>query len=104
MSSSIALILRFSGDPDELVERFEQARKSWIEAQGKRYSPPIFFATCRAEDGVVLLAGWEAEEDHKAFRKQMMPYLHAAGLDRPTGHEQLGIARLGWDPVHAEAS
>jgi hypothetical protein len=104
MSSPIAVILRFNGNPDDLLQRFELARKSWTEAQGNGNSTPIFFATCRAEDGIVLVTGWEADRDHQAFRKQMMPYLHAAGLDRPTGHEQLGIARLGWDPVHAEAS
>jgi hypothetical protein len=104
MSNPIAVILRFSGDPDDLLERFEQARMSWTEGQGTGYRPPIFFATCRAEDGIVLVTGWDAEDDHKAFRKQMMPYLHAAGVGRPTGHEQLGIARLGWDPVPPEAS
>jgi hypothetical protein len=104
MSNPIAVILRFDGDPDHLLERFEHARKSWTEPQGDGHNPPIFFATCRADDGIVLVTGWEAEEDHKAFRKQMMPYLHAAGVGRPTGHEQLGIARLGWDPLPAEAS
>jgi hypothetical protein len=104
MSNPIAVILRFSGDPDDLLERFEQAGKSRTEAQGSDYNPPIFFAACRADDGIVLVTGWDAEDDHKAFRKQMMPNLHAAGVGRPTGHEQLGIARLGWDPVPAEAS
>ena len=104
MSNPIAVILRFNGDPDDLLERFEHARKSWTEARCNGYSPPIFFATCRAQDGIVLVTGWEAEEDHKAFRKQMMPYLHAAGVGRPPAHEQLGIARLGWDPVLPDAS
>jgi heme-degrading monooxygenase HmoA len=95
MSDPIAVILRFSGDPADLLGRFEQARKSWIEAQDDGYNPPIFFAICKAEDGIVLVSGWEAEEDHKAFRKQMMPHLQAAGIGRPEAHEHLGIARLG---------
>lgn len=104
MPNPLAVILRFNGDPDDLLERFEQARKSWIETQGESYHPPTFFAVCKAEDGIVLVSGWEAEEDHKAFRKQMMPHLHTAGIGRPGAHEHLGIARLGWDPAQAEAS
>jgi hypothetical protein len=104
MSNPIAVILRFSGDPNDLLGRFEQARKSWIEAQRDGYNPPTFFAICNADDRIVVLSGWEAEEDHKTFAKQMMPHLHAAGVGRPTAHEQLEITRLGWDPVPAEAA
>jgi len=104
MSNPISVILRFNGDPDDLLGRFEHARKSWIETQDEGYNPPTFFAICKAEDGIVLVTGWEADEDHKAFRKQMMPHLHAAGISRPSAHEHLGIARLGWNPAPAEAS
>lgn len=104
MPNPIAVILRFDGEPDALLERFEQARKWWIEARADGYDPPTFFAVCKAEDGIVLLSSWEAEEDHRAFRKQMMPHLQAAGVGRPKAHEQLDIARLGWDRVRREAS
>ncbi len=104
MSDPIAVMLRFSGDPDDLLGRFEQARKSWIEARDGGFDSPLFFAICKAEDGVVLVSGWEAEEDHKAFRKQMMPHLQAAGIGRPEAHEHLGIARLGWVPAPPEGS
>ncbi len=49
MSDPIAVILRFNGDPDDLLGRFGQARKSWIEAQDDGWNPPIFFAICEAE-------------------------------------------------------
>ncbi len=103
MSNPIAVILRFKGDPDDLLGRFEQALRSLIEAHydGNR---PAFFAICKAAEGIVLVTGWEAEEDHKAFRKQVMPQLQAAGVSRPDVHEQLAIARLGWDPARPEAS
>lgn len=104
MSNPIAVILRFNGDPEDLLGRFEQARKSWIEAQDDGYNPPGFFAICKAEDGIVLVTGWEAAQDHKTFRKQMMPHLQAAGVSRPHAHEQLRIARLGWDLPRAGAS
>jgi hypothetical protein len=48
MSNPIAVILRFNGDPDDLLGRFEQARKSWIETQGDGNNPPTFFAICKA--------------------------------------------------------
>jgi hypothetical protein len=32
MAVPITVIIRFSGDPDELIERFERARLMWIEA------------------------------------------------------------------------
>ncbi len=99
MADPIAVILRFKGDSDDLVERFEQALKARIEAQGERGNPPIFFAVCATGDGVALITGWEAEEDHKGFRKQMMPHLHAAGIARPEAHEQLPIVRLGRAPT-----
>lgn len=98
MSNPIAVILRFSGDPDALLVRFEEALKSLIEAQADGYRPPTFFALCKAEDGIVLVSGWEAEEHHKAFRKQIMPHLQAAGVGRPSAHEHLGIAQLGFSP------
>ncbi len=103
MPNPIAVILRFSGDPNDLLGRFAEARKSWSEAHydGK---PPTFFAICEAQEGIALVTGWEAEEDHKAFRKQMMPHLHAAGVGRPSGHEQLRITQLGWDSAPGEAS
>lgn len=104
MSNPIAVILRFNGDPDDLLRRFEQARESLIEAQDDGYNRSAFFALCKADEGVVLVTGWEAEKDHKAFRKQMMPHLQAVGVGRPEGHENLRIAQLGWHPVPTQAT
>lgn len=102
MSNPIAVILRFKGDPDDLLGRFEQALRSLSEARydGTR---PAFFAICKSEEGIALISGWGAEEDHKAFRKQIMSHLQAAGVSRPDVHEQLGIAQLGWEPARPDA-
>lgn len=94
MSNPIAVIIRFNGDPPDLLGRFEQAWKSWTEAQGDGYKPPAFFATCQADEGIVVLSGWENEEAHKAFRTQIGPHLQAAGMGKPDDHEHLRIARL----------
>jgi len=103
MSDPVASIVRFNGDPDDLFERFERARRRWIEAQDDDYNRPALFAVCKAEEGIVLVTGWETEEDHRAFGERMGPHLQAVGMGRPDGHEHLRIARLGWDPVPAEA-
>ncbi len=94
MSDPIAVIIRFNGDSDDLLGRFEQARRSWTEAQDDGYNPPAFFAVCRAKEGIVIVTGWQAEEDHKAFREQMGAHLEAAGMGRPDAHEHLAIATV----------
>jgi hypothetical protein len=33
MADPITVIIRFNGDQDELLERFERARRLWIDAQ-----------------------------------------------------------------------
>jgi len=42
MSDPIAVIMRFHGDPADLIDRFERARRLWIDAQGEGYGPPLF--------------------------------------------------------------
>jgi hypothetical protein len=37
MADPVAVIIRFNGDPDELFERFERARRLWIDAQDGDY-------------------------------------------------------------------
>jgi hypothetical protein len=37
ISAPIAVIVRFNGDPDELFERFERARRLWSESQDDDY-------------------------------------------------------------------
>jgi len=97
VSDPIAVIVRFNGDPDDLLERFERARRSWIEAQTDGYNLPAFFAICKTAEGIVILDGWETDEDHKAFGAQMGPHLQAVGMGVPDHLEHLWIARLGWD-------
>jgi len=97
VSDPIAVIVRFNGDPDDLLERFERARRSWIEAQSDGYNPPAFFAICETAEGIVILDGWETDEDHKAFGERMGPHLQAVGMGMPDHLEHLWIARLGWD-------
>jgi hypothetical protein len=101
MTHSIAVIVRFTGDPNDLLERFERARRLWIDAQGDDYARPVFYATCRTDDGITVINAWETEADHDAFGRRLGPHLQAVGLGRPDQHEHLRIEKLGWTEERA---
>jgi hypothetical protein len=96
LSDPTAVILRFEGNPDDLIERFEKARQLWIDAREDDYSPPAFYAACKTKAGIVIVTGWPTDEAHKAFGRDMRPHLEAVGMGRPDGHEHLRIEKLGW--------
>jgi hypothetical protein len=104
MSDPIAVIVRFNGDPDDLAERFERARQSWVEAQNGDYNAPAFYAVCKSEEGIVIVDAWHTDEDHKAFGRRMEPHLEAAGMAGPDHLEHLWIDKLGWESSPARAS
>lgn len=97
MSDPIAAIIRFTGDPDDLFERFERARRLWIEAQDDRYDRPAFYAACKTKTGIVIVGGWETEAAQEAFGRRMRPHLEAVGMGMPDDHEHVRIEKLGWD-------
>jgi len=83
MADPIAVIVRFKGDPDDLFERFERARQLWIEAQDGAYDPPAFYALCKADDGIVLVDGWETDAAPQGVRAQYGPAPCGGGPGRP---------------------
>ena len=97
MSDPIAVIVRFNGDPDDLLERLEKARLLWVDAQGGDYDPPAFYAVCKVEEGIVLVDGWETDAAHRAFGERMGPHLEAVGMGSPDHLEHMWIEKLGWD-------
>jgi hypothetical protein len=46
MASLLAVLIHFEGEPDELLERFERARRRGVEAQEDSYDAPAFYAAC----------------------------------------------------------
>ena len=97
MTDPIAVIVRFNGDPDDLFDRFERARQLWIEAQNGDYSPPVFYAVCKTDDGIVIVDGFETDAAHEAFGRRMGPHLEAVGMGMPDHLEHLWIEKLCWD-------
>jgi hypothetical protein len=97
MADPISVIVRFNGDPDDLLERFERARRLWIEAQDGDHDRPTFYAACRSDEGIVIINCWETYAAHNAFAHRLRPHLEAAGMGRPDHVERLPIEKLGWD-------
>jgi hypothetical protein len=97
MKDPIAVIVRFNGDPDDLFDRFERARKLWIEAQSNGYEPPAFYAVCKTDEGIAIVDGWETDAAHKAFGRNMGPHLEAVGMGTPDHLEHMWVGKLGWD-------
>jgi hypothetical protein len=97
MTHPIAVIVRFNGDPDDLLERFERARRLWIDAKDDDYARPTFYAVCKTNDGIAVINAWETEDDHEAFGRRMGTHLRAVGIAHPDQHEHLRIEKLGWD-------
>jgi hypothetical protein len=96
LSDPTAVILRFNGDPDDLLERFENARQLWIDAHAG-YEPPTFYAACMRKEGIVIVTSWPTNEAHKAFGPAICLHLEAVGMKPPEAHEHLRIQKLGWD-------
>jgi hypothetical protein len=97
MADPIAVIIRFSGDPDDVLERFERARQMWSEAQDDDYERPVFYAACRTDDGIAIVNCWQSAVAHRAFGQGLHPHVEAAGLGTPDGIERMRVAKLGWD-------
>jgi hypothetical protein len=97
MADPIAVIIRFNGDPDDLFERFERARRLWIEAQGGDYERPVFYAACKTDEGIAIVSGWETAVAHRAFGQRMHPHIDAVGMGTPVQIERMRIEKLGWD-------
>jgi hypothetical protein len=97
LTDPIAVIVRFNGKPDDLLERVERARRLWIEAQGDDYNRPVFYAACKTSDGIVIINCWETNADHERFGRRMGAHLETVGIGHPDQHEHLSVERLGWD-------
>jgi hypothetical protein len=91
-----AMILRFGGDPDDLLGRFETARQSWIATNEDERIAPTFYAACKAKNGIVVVMVWPTDEAHKSFGPGMRPHLQAAGISRPDSPERQLVDKLGW--------
>ena len=95
--TSLAVTIRFRGDPEELLERFERARQMLIEAQDGDYERPVFYAAGRTDEGIAIVSAWETAVGHRAFGQGLHAQIDAAGLPAPDRIERERIAKLGWD-------
>jgi hypothetical protein len=93
---AITVIIRFKGDPDDLLERFERVRQMWIEEQDGDYERPAFYAACKTDDGIAIVNGWENAAAHRSFGQGLHPHMEAVGLGAPDQIERMKIGQLGW--------
>ena len=97
MAKQLAVIIRFTGDPDELLERFELSRRQWIDHQQPDYERPAFYAACKTGDGIAIVSAWESAIGHRAFGQGLHRHIEAVGLAPPDRIERMPIETLGWD-------
>jgi len=97
MADPLAVIIRFSGHPDDLLERFERARQMWIEAQDGEYERPVFYAACKTDDGIAIVSAWQTAIAHRAFGQGLHAHIDAAGMPMPERIERIRATKLGWD-------
>lgn len=97
MADPIAVIIRFSGDSDDLLERFERARRLWVEAQDGDYERPLFYAACRTDEGIAVVSAWQTAIAHRAFGQQLHAHIDAVGIDPPGQIERMRIDKPAWD-------
>ena len=95
--TALAVIIRFAGDPEDLLGRFERVRESWIESQGDEYERPVFYAACRTDEGIAVVSGWQDAAAHRAFGQQLHAHMEAVGMAMPDRIERMRIEKLGWD-------
>lgn len=97
MADPIVVIIRFSGDPDDLFERFERARRMWVEAQDGDYERPAFYAACKTDEGIAIVSTWQTAVGHRAFGERLHAHIDAVGMGAPDQIERMRIEKLGWD-------
>lgn len=97
MADPIAVIIRFRGDPDDLFERFERARRMWIQVQDGDYERPAFYAACKTDEGIAIVNVWQTAVAHRAFGQPLHSHIDAVGMGAPDQIERMRITKLGWD-------
>jgi heme-degrading monooxygenase HmoA len=97
MAVPVAVIIRFNGDPDDLLERFERARRKWAGAQESGYEQPLFYAAGRTKEGIAIVTAWESAQGHRAFGQGIHPHIDSVGMAAPDRIEHLRIESLGWE-------
>ena len=97
MATQLAVIIRFTGDSDDLLERFERVRQRWIADQDGDYERPAFYAACRTDDGIAIVSGWETASGHRAFGQGLHAHLDAVGMSAPTAIQRMKVGTLGWE-------
>jgi hypothetical protein len=87
------VIIRSSRNPDDLLARFEGARRIWIEVQDQDYERPVFYAAGRTDEGIAIVNSLGSAREHRAFGQWIHAHIHGMGMQPDEVGERK--ARLG---------
>jgi hypothetical protein len=79
----VIVILRWEGDPDRVLPRYEKAVDIWRERFASR-GPAQTFAGASERGGVVVVNVFAHDQDHLMFGRNMGDPLAAVGLPTPS--------------------
>jgi hypothetical protein len=96
----VMVILRFPGEVDELLERWERAVQRWQELYPDSRLPASI-ASEAENGGLVVVNVFGSDEDHLRFGQKMGTPLREVGLDTP-GMEHLAVRRIDWDATRLD--
>jgi hypothetical protein len=98
MAEPVMVIIRFAGDVDEVLPRWEQAVKLWQEQFGSEYRLPATVVAEGESGGLVVVNVFATDQDHLNFGQNMGGPMAAVGLTGPfAALEHLPVRKIDWD-------
>jgi hypothetical protein len=94
-----ATIVRFAGDPDQLMPRYAEGLRRFAAAHPTLRPQTIFVARSDESPGaLVAVVLWPEGVDHGTLGGFLIPQLKELGLERPTV-EHLSAVGVGFDAI-----
>jgi hypothetical protein len=78
--SSETVLLKFEGDSGELLPRYREGVRRWVDAGG---ASPETVSVSAGEDGLLVFLSWSAEVGHEPFGRHMLGSIKELGLPFP---------------------
>ncbi len=98
MTEPAMVIIRFAGDADEVLPRWEQAVRLWQEEFGSTYKLPATVVAAGENGELVVVNVFATDQDHLNFGQNMGGPMTAVGLTDPfAALEHLPVRKIDWD-------
>lgn len=93
MSDPMTVIIKFSGDPEQLLPRYKQLTSEWATGDAEQ---PLYAFTAPSPEGLVAVNVW-TDSGHAAFGQDIRHRLERHGLPMPAEIEHLPTTTIGWN-------